>query len=1179
MSKRVTKREFLFNLAFVEYPIPPQDEVFPPEPENLEKKQGHKYIRRLGTPGHYNYIYEEAKGRSISQVRETAPALHGALYEAYDAMVENAQDDPNFTWNLDRDALDAPPPPHTQRALLDALTLFTNGDVASVRNPARHDGRSARVEGLGLYEIDQAEEADYIKAHAVVKALCERPLAKGEMDTVYRGMRLSRDVVSAILADADKNLGFDFSIIGSWSPTKNEANGWAIARTSEGKGEGYVPVVFQLAPETGSYIRDLSAHPNEDEFITGGTMRIKRVVPTEITKTSRGINEPGLVPLAPRSQTVSGYTIELEQVMQKSLGMLSAHILAELDSEFDIPANRMMRKGFHGLLHKARAHKYIRRTPTGDPKRPWRYYYAESSVARSAVAGETIRVKGHSLEVLSVDDDKLEVEWDGKKLTLSHDEWAEKMRKVAGDAYMASAEKRARQHANAILRHVPRKLLAELEGDSDAMRMADLRARAPDVYRRLRKSFRRAGISALDAQRSIRWTLARRGWVPEARATFLGAMLKPGTAWITSQYQTIGGAAERIAQSETAPLDTVEVRPEHIAAALDLPRTKKAVEKVIANADSELERLRKLMTRPRPMKRGPPAQQEELDINIPSDAIAQAMASEALAKLRFLVKAYPGMALDPTALAEVGAINEIQAAAPRAEPRTKGAECMLFVAGEGGQASQLKARYELREAKSVRPSHIPWEGFSENAEYPAGLQTRPYHTDKQLQQGVRDNAGLSPERTPQPAFWVNTNPDSVNGPPMILDDGTVLGGNSRAMSQQVIFTDPDLAGGEHDQRLRAYLKENAGQFGFSADDVEALEHPMLVRVVEPENTSDRNLKLLVQQMNENFTKGLDPRAMQVALGRRIDEDVLKALAREMDPDETIDHFLDSQGLNDDGHPRNKAFLDQLRKVGLIDDRNANQYYKPGAGGALGSQLNEDGKRLVARVLLGHVVDDVDLLSGTPPEMVKTIAKSVPYAIQAGAGDADYQIKEPLKHALRAYNDFVDRKLLAKSSRDQDLLTRRIDAYFSQLKADLTDPKSGDQVFEPQPVETDPLVRQMFEALIRRPGPSQLSWVMQNYMEQVDKEASAAKDMFRKKPSAAEFMEMALNTAIGRAQENAEIRVAQKKADADYKRREKAMLAAYAKEQEEQKKAEQDGPERDDATMSMFDKALHFWMQR
>ena len=135
------------------------------------------------------------------------------------------------------------------------------------------------------------------------------------------------------------------------------------------------------------------------------------------------------------------------------------------------------------------------------------------------------------------------------------------------------------------------------------------------------------------------------------------------------------------------------------------------------------------------------------------------------------------------------------------------------------------------------------------------------------------------------------------------------------------------------------------------------------------------------------------------------------------------------------------------------------------------------------------------------------------------------------------------------------------------------------MFEPQPVETDPLVRQMFEALIRRPGPSQLSWVMQNYMEQVDKEASAAKDMFRKKPSAAEFMEMALNTAIGRAQENAEIRVAQKKADADYKRREKAMLAAYAKEQEEQKKAEQDGPERDDATMSMFDKALHFWMQR
>ena len=839
-----------------------------------------------------------------------------------------------------------------------------------------------------------------------------------------------------------------------------------------------------------------------------------------------------------------------------------------------------MKANFSEIFAKARAHKYIRRTPTGDPKRPWRYYYSEAAVARSAQAGETIRVKGHTLEIMSVDNEKLVVEWDGEKITLSHDEWAEKIREVAGDTFVKAAEKKARQHANAILRHVPRKLLAELEGDTDALRMADLRQRAPEVYRRLSKAFRRAGVSALDAQRSIRYTLARRGWVAEARATFLGAMLKPGTAWLASRYQTVGAQAERLAQADTAPLDELEVRPEHVAAALELPRTKKAVNKVIANAESELERLRKLMTRPRAGPRKPKSEQQTFGIDVPSEAIAQAMASEALAKLRFLVKAYPGMALDTAALAEIGGINEIQAKAPAESPRTKGAECIVFVAGEGGQATPLKARYELREAKTVKPSHIPWEGFAENAEYPDGLQTRPYHTDKRLQAGVRDNAGLSPERTPQPAFWVNTNPDSVNGPPMVLDDGTVLGGNSRAMSQQVIYTDDKLAGGEHDKRLRAYLAENAGQFGFSATDVEALEHPMLVRVVEPTDKSERNLKLLVQQMNENFTKGLDPRAMQVALGRRIDEGVLKALANEMQAEESLDQFLDNPGLNEQGEPRNKAFLDQLRKVGLIDDRNANQYYRRGDGGELTGALNEDGKRLVSRVLLGHIVDDVDLLSGTPAEIVKSIARSVPYVIQAGAGDPDYQIKEPLKKALAAYNDFaITRKMLPKSTKNHELVSRRIKDYLAQLDADLTDPKDGKRVFEPSPVQTDPLVRQIFESLIRRPGPSQLAWVMQDYMEQVDREAQAAADMYRKKPTAAEFMEGALSSALNRAAKNAEIRAKKKEHAAEQKAQLKKIKEAAEAEKKEQATITEDGPERDDATMNMFAMALDFWTSR
>ena len=39
---------------------------------------------------------------------------------------------------------------------------------------------------------------------------------------------------------------------------------------------------------------------------------------------------------------------------------------------------------------KARATKYVKRVPTGNPKRPWKYFYTESAAAREVKEGETL---------------------------------------------------------------------------------------------------------------------------------------------------------------------------------------------------------------------------------------------------------------------------------------------------------------------------------------------------------------------------------------------------------------------------------------------------------------------------------------------------------------------------------------------------------------------------------------------------------------------------------------------------------------------------------------------------------------------------------------------------------------------------------------------------------------------
>ena len=89
--------------------------------------------------------------------------------------------------------------------------------------------------------------------------------------------------------------------------------------------------------------------------------------------------------------------------------------------------------------------------------------------------------------------------------------------------------------------------------------------------------------------------------------------------------------------------------------------------------------------------------------------------------------------------------------------------------------SDLPAKYKLVEAQDLTPSHNA-ETFAPNPSYPPGVQERAYHNSKEAQARVIQQAQNFDAR-----YLVNTNPDAVNGPPIVTPDGTVLGGNSRTM--------------------------------------------------------------------------------------------------------------------------------------------------------------------------------------------------------------------------------------------------------------------------------------------------------------------------------------------------------------------------------------------------------------
>jgi hypothetical protein len=685
-----------------------------------------------------------------------------------------------------------------------------------------------------------------------------------------------------------------------------------------------------------------------------------------------------------------------------------------------------------GLL-KAVGHKYIRRVPK--PGGGYKYFYRESAAAREAVAGEEVRLGKHMAKVLDVaKDGTITLEVDGKRQVVKPKQWHDLLTRHYGRAFIQSSQRRAQQTINAVMRHVPRALLEDLKGATDEERLEDLAKRVPAVYDKLKAAFSRAGMAPFAAKRSLSMVLERRGWKPEARALVIGTVIrhrKIGTRDLINASENLAGGRP--------------VHEGHVAAVVEL-RAPGGNPEAFADKTAEVakeaeQNSAKLASRFAEAKTNP---------EVAAQVLAEAMSSEAMQKLQLLAQAFPGLAdkaIGPVRKAILGAA----AVAPRQEPTTDGANTVVYVAGEGGKPKALEAKYRLVEADTLIASHDP-ESFARHKDYPEGVQERAYHRDKAEQAKVIRNA-----QQMDPRFVVNTNPDAVNGPPMVTEEGIVLGGNSRAMSMQRIYNQHPAKAAE----MRKYLEDHAHEAGLKTEDIQAMKNPVLIREVQVEDKSKAGLQLLVRQMNESFTQGMDPRTMQVAMGRKLTDQTLQALADSMTEDETLASFLAS--------PRSERFVGSLFRAGVIDNRNVNQYMQKGT-----RTLNQDGRTLVSRILVGRTVDNADVLSDTGTQMMDSIAGSVPAMVQATSHGKGFDIGEDLGVAVDAFNDLqrrVDRGVIPALDPKMPAGTlNRLYNYFDVL------PGIGD----PHPVINNERAQVLLEVLIRKRGPVQMAKVFREY---------------------------------------------------------------------------------------------------
>ena len=292
-------------------------------------------------------------------------------------------------------------------------------------------------------------------------------------------------------------------------------------------------------------------------------------------------------------------------------------------------------------------------------------------------------------------------------------------------------------------------------------------------------------------------------------------------------------------------------------------------------------------------------------------------------------------------------------------------------------------RFELREADELIPSHDANRGFIKHEAYPENVQERPYHRDRAEQQKVTRNAAHL-----DPAYIVNDNPDAINGPPIVTEDGVVLGGNSRTMSIQMAYLD-------HPEKADAYrraIEAKADQFGFRREDVAAMRRPVLVRVAEGQIDAKAQARK-ARLYNQTAMQALDPKAEGVSKARMVTGETMDVAARGMGMFDTLRQYLGDRASRD--------LVVALERDGIIEASRRNALVDERTG-----LLTDDGKKLVENVLRGAVLEDFDLIAGLPDGVRNKLDRSLPALFRIKQRGGKWDVLPDVRQAVRRYAEFM-----------------------------------------------------------------------------------------------------------------------------------------------------------------------------
>lgn len=285
---------------------------------------------------------------------------------------------------------------------------------------------------------------------------------------------------------------------------------------------------------------------------------------------------------------------------------------------------------------------------------------------------------------------------------------------------------------------------------------------------------------------------------------------------------------------------------------------------------------------------------------------------------------------------------------------------------------RITGKYVLVESGAVTPSHDANHEFVKNDGFPVDengntVNDRDYERDKDAQEITRNMAN-------------NYDGRALQYVPVVTNDGVVLSGNGRTMAGELAAA--NNTDGAYVEHLRKYRR----QFGFTPEQVGAMQHPRVVFVPDEAlpYTTETFAKFNAQEM-----KGQNKTEQAVKLGKVVDDATFHRVINSINEFDTLGEFYADQKAS-------VGAINELRDAGVI---NAMQYGEMFDG----EKLSDVGKNMLENMLIGKAFesnpDAIRQLSKYPSLRQSVVAALAEISNNVGLG-AEYSLESELAEAIK-----------------------------------------------------------------------------------------------------------------------------------------------------------------------------------